>query len=256
MKVMIFDKKRNWIGEKLKRKRNGYEVSNFEPQAVLTHDVEIVLVHDSDFKEEYVLADGQTWQQLYSDIFKGKKIVVYSGGEIKELQSSADLIIIPWKIPYDENSCPDTFREYLKSLDENLLIGKQSAHLSVLHLFLPLDIDMQALGLLLKEKREAEAVNYFREMLTGSKAYHERILNDAEELLKQMSEDKREKVQAKFNTIKPFLDTLCNLQQKEISEKEFFNDKKNEGLKEDIKNFHDWYCALAECLRGEKVCKE
>jgi hypothetical protein len=130
---MIFDTRRPWIKKILEN--HGHVVDNFDPNNnLLNAGIEIVLVHDSDFRGEYVLNNKkkQTWQQLYSDIFKKRKVVVYSGGEIEGLNSSANLIIVPWEIPYEENSCPATFKEYLISLDEKLLVKRQNAHLLTL----------------------------------------------------------------------------------------------------------------------------
>lgn len=132
---------------------------------------------------------------------------------------------------------------------------------SLLHIFLSIDIDMQALEILLEgteeqikkteRERNEEAAKYLKVMLDESKKYHKRILIDAQELLNQIPEDKREKVQVQFNAITSFLNTLGN-QQDQIPEKEFFNDDQNKTLKENIKSFHIWYCALDECLREEK----
>lgn len=133
--------------------------------------------------------------------------------------------------------------------------SKESTINHLLHLFLPLDIDMQALKILLEEKNDSrKAVDYFKKMLLESKDYHKKILNDAEGLLNQISDEKKKtEVKASFDKIRDFLGTLAELQPNKIPD---FNNDKNKELKNDIAKFHNWYCALAECLRREKACKD
>lgn len=147
----------------------------------------------------------------------------------------------------------DNFQEEFKKLIEASL-KKIALSILHLHLFLPLDIDMQALEILFKEGKEAEAASYFREMLTESKPYHKRIINDAEELLNQISDEKKKaEVKTSLDKISGFLKNLKELQSDQISD---FNIDQNKELKEGVENFHGWYCALDKCLRGEKACKD
>jgi len=54
-----------------------------------------------------------------------------------------------------------------------------------------------------------------------------------------------------FNDKENFINTLTHSDT--ISENEFFNNNQDEEFKKNIESFHNWYCALAECLRGEKT---
>jgi hypothetical protein len=118
----------------------------------------------------------------------------------------------------------------------------------IVHLFLPLDIDMQALGILLNEKKDSKKTGeYLKEMLADSKEYHKRILGESVQLFEQISNEKKKAgVQASVDELKDFLGTLNELRSDMILD---FNDDQSRKLEEDIKNFHNWYGALAECLR-------
>lgn len=193
----------------------------------------------------------------------GSCIVSYSSGShqfttIKDLGECIGNLLKGTECGELKNKCEEV-KKYIKdSCNLDIL-----THL--LHLFLPLDIDMQAIKILLEgtgeQKRNEEAAKYLKVMLDESKLYHKRILIDAQELLNQIPDKKKKEVQALFDDkgefkIKDFVDTLIKLQPNKIPEKEFFNDGQNKELKLNIKKFHNWYCALAECLRGGGACEE
>ena len=130
----------------------------------------------------------------------------------------------------------------------------------ILRLFLPLDIDMQAIKVLINEKKDLEqAEAYLKDMLTESTNYHKSILNNYGErfnkLLYQVEDQKsKEKVQAVLGMgeeeelkIKDLLERISNLKSNDI-EKEFFNNSQNNQLKTEIISFHSWYEKLARTL--------
>lgn len=138
--------------------------------------------------------------------------------------------------------------------------GKESLIGSILSLFLPLDIDMQAIKILINEKKNLEqAEAYLKEMLAESTNYHKSILNNYGErfnkLLDQVEDQKsKEKVQAVLGMgeeeelkIKDLLERISNLKSNDI-EKEFFNNSQNNQLKTEIISFHSWYEKLARTL--------
>ena len=142
------------------------------------------------------------------------------------------------------------------------LIGRCKSELSsvVMAYFLPFDIDMQAIKILINEKKNLEqAEAYLKEMLAESTNYHKSILNNYGErfnkLLYQVEDQKsKEKVQAVLGMgeeeelkIKDLLERISNLKSNDI-EKEFFNNSQNNQLKTEIISFHSWYEKLARTL--------
>jgi len=119
---------------------------------------------------------------------------------------------------------------------------------NLLHLFLPLDIDMQALKFLLDKNENEKAQSYLNECLEVSGSYHKEILERAEELLNQIEdEDKKKIAEAMFEKskngfgIRDFLEMLSKLEPNHIT--------LNDNLEKGIKSFHEWYKDLAEELR-------
>ena len=126
-------------------------------------------------------------------------------------------------------------------------------------LFLPLDIDMQALEILAKKKENGKKVK------------------DPKEYLKEMYADnidyvqKLNKLRAKVNTIgeiegidKERFEKLAGISNENVDQ--FF--EKLGGKKNDpdeflghfwgingVNSFHDWYCALSTCLREAEGCE-
>ena len=172
---------------------------------------------------------------------------------------------------------------------------RQKAVLGLIHLFLPLDIDMQALET--TENKES----YFNDMYADleelyksgkykdgkSDEHYRQKVYDLWYLLDPSPKNKnRASPEAiKLTPIDKPSDDLLKLAElgngspKKSPIYKFFeslDERKKDGndLKEDvdylltpfkssklkignneINSFHDWYCALAECLRGEEACK-
>lgn len=145
----------------------------------------------------------------------------------------------------------------------------------ILHLFLPLDVDMQALEILWDEgksdkAKKQKAVDYLKEMLTDTTdtddKFYQKKFTKARTLINEMPDgDLKNKIQDKHllgseekkdgAVLHNFLVQLDKLREKtkgaDLCEEdvknllEYFN-------KQDYKSFHDWYCALAKCLRGKE----
>lgn len=138
-----------------------------------------------------------------------------------------------------------------------------------LHLFLPLDIDMQALEILWNdgEKRKANKhIEYLKEMLENAIGDHYKSKFDkTKKLIDEITDGKLKTrllkvIGGKENNqvLYGFLECVDNLKEKEEYSK--LVDKDVQELHEYFKtkghdSFHDWYCALAECLRREEACK-
>jgi hypothetical protein len=136
----------------------------------------------------------------------------------------------------------------------------------LLHLFLPLDIDMQALGILWNERDEkAKAVSYLKDMLDDAGRDHYKNKFDKVKALKGEIIDN--KLQTELDSLigndkddsvlYDFLTCLDDLKEKSkysiLSKKDVQKvvNYLSEGLEKENYSFHDWYCALAECLRGK-----
>lgn len=129
----------------------------------------------------------------------------------------------------------------IKSGKGNFLI------LSILHLFLPLDIDMQALELLKDEERKKYLDEMYKDNIDYANKFE--VLQSKIKELAEVKEIDSDRLNSLVKEAEPFFQ---NLNRKETNPEKLLNDSW-EG--KDIKSFHDWYCALAECLRGQKACK-
>lgn len=165
----------------------------------------------------------------------------------------------------------------------DLLVPDSKSHL-LLHIFLPLDIDMQALEILWNDEKARKAckhINYIREMLADAKNdpafYKTKLLTcqrEAMKLLEQMHEgenkdklktllgiDYIEKLAPALSCIFRFLDLLdqdgylgTDYQETDVETiVSYFKECCDDRYWKDINSFHDWYCAVAECLRSERV---
>lgn len=115
----------------------------------------------------------------------------------------------------------------------------------ILHLFLPLDIDMQALEMLEEEKRK----NYLEEMYKDGIDYAQKF-GILQSKIKELSKIKGID-DAQLNTLvtaaQSFFQNLIKIIKNETNPAMLL---KNSWKGKDINSFHDWYCALAGCLRG------
>jgi len=125
--------------------------------------------------------------------------------------------------------------------------------IEVLYLFLPLDIDIQALELLDNEKKKREKVKdpqeYLKEMYVDNINYLQKF-NELQAKVKKLSEIE--------GIDKERLKKLAGIGNENVSR--FFEklrDKKDDtdeflghswGI-DGVSSFHDWYCALDLCLR-------
>jgi len=149
----------------------------------------------------------------------------------------------------------------------------------LLHLFLPLDIDMQALEILSNKKENEKIINYLTNaddgMLRDKTVNYKEKLKKAQKEIEGVPKFKDNPVLKKLlgmNTekskISEFLGLLDKKKQKAINGGDIEDSEINEiithfskdgGWKvkgadpEVITSFHNWYCALAECLKGEKT---
>lgn len=127
----------------------------------------------------------------------------------------------------------------------------------ILHLFLPLDIDMQALEILTNKKENGEKVKepneYLKEMYADNINYLQKF-NELQAKVKELSEIE--------GIDKERLEKLAGISNQKVSQ--FFkelDDKKNDPDKflghswgiDGVKSFPNWYRALATCLRGKEV---
>lgn len=198
-------------------------------------------------------------KKLLENIKKnGKKIIVWTHNtddipcaEIRELfhekLSSCDLfshtspnhIVEDFMVKVCGNG-QNNFQKEFKKLIEAFLKKKPN---SILHLFLPLDIDMQALDLLKDEKRK----KYLDEMYKDKVNYADKfeVLQSKIKELAEVKEIDGDRLNLLVKDAETFFQ---NLIQEKINPEKLLTDSW-EGKKN--KSFHDWYCALAECLRGK-----
>lgn len=148
----------------------------------------------------------------------------------------------------------------------------------ILSFFLPLDIDMQALELLCndEEKRKRnDHIKYLKDMLKDAedgfyKKKWDNCKSEAVKLLEQIPKgDNKNKLVALLgitdgenSCIYGFLNMLDENKGKDIKEDKvtsvisYFENQCHVKYWNDINSFHNWYCSLAECLRGESLCQE
>jgi len=145
----------------------------------------------------------------------------------------------------------DSIWNYLEKKSHNSSISQ------ILHLFLPLDIDMQALEILAKKKENGEKVKepneYLKEMYADNINYLQKF-NELQAKVKELSEIE--------GIDKERLEKLAGISNQKVSQffKELDN-KKNDPYKflghswgiDGVKSFPNWHRALATCLRGKEV---
>lgn len=161
----------------------------------------------------------------------------------------------------------DEKTKFLRSQQET-----SNLHKFLLRLFLPLDIDMQTLAIIQKEVKENEReeddiLDYLIDskepegMLRGSVNYEQK-LDDA--LQRVIRNRRHQNISSFLENSRDFMGMLDEMKEKVKSVnseddakgaiKNYLNSK---GAKfwDNVNSFHNWYCALAECLRGEEACK-
>ncbi|MEK6689969.1 MAG: hypothetical protein AABY78_01540 [Nitrospirota bacterium] len=111
----------------------------------------------------------------------------------------------------------------------------------LLHLFLPLDIDMQALELLEENKKG----DYLNQMYNDNTDYYDKfgILQSKIKELSEIEGIDKNRLSGIINDAQVFFQ---NLIKRENDPKRLLKDSWKD---KEINSFHDWYCALAECLR-------
>jgi putative transposon-encoded protein len=171
--------------------------------------------------------------------------------------SSKDSIISYKKYIKPFGNCDKDVNELVKNL-LNEVEGKNRIT-EAYSLFLPLDIDMQALEILAKKKENGVRVKVPKE-------YLEEMYADNIDYVQKLKE-----LQAKVNTIgeieninKERLKKLAGISNENVDQ--FFEKlggKKNDSDEfldhswgiDGVNSFHDWYCALDSCLRGAEACE-
>lgn len=150
----------------------------------------------------------------------------------------------------------------------------------ILHLFLPLDLDMQALEMIKDDKEKVkkylwgDSGNKIEGMFQNRKdnEHYRKKLSDlwskVDELTKSGSinniNDLRKLVgldngKTEESQIYKFLESLdtCKEDDKNVTVAPLCNPFKEWKINDkEINSFHDWYCALAGCLKGGRACKD
>lgn len=152
--------------------------------------------------------------------------------------------------------------------ESSIELKKNRAIRNILALFLPIDIDMQALKVINEDKRNEYLTNESNGMLRDENVIYEKLLKKTLDILdgihinnkntveKLLGIGNRSKIKEFFillDTRKQTVKNFGSLTGNEIDGiiNHFSTDGgwEVEGAKpEIIKSFHDWYCALAECL--------
>lgn len=191
----------------------------------------------------------------------------------------------------------DRFKEGLKKgLKGQEKVIKATTN-QILHLFLPIDIDMQALEMIQNDlgkvnkylwgdkDRDIEGMFEGRE---GDEHYRQKLydlwhLLGKKDHLRHIDKNASSKVEifTPIDNSSPFLQKLAGLDDDDPKESPVYNflesldtGKKDDrdvtaedlckpfnleievnGKKEEINSFHNWYCALASCLRGAEGCE-
>ncbi len=164
----------------------------------------------------------------------------------------------------------------------------------ILRLFLPLDIDMQALEIIQKDEEKVRKYLHSNKDIEGmfqsrkgDNHYRQKLYDLWYLIGEKPPEDGNWKPSEEAKKLTPIdnpdpnLRKLAGLNNGSPKESpiykflEFLDTSKNDGKdikdvtdylcnpfknwkinNKDINTFHDWYCALASCLRGEEACKE
>jgi predicted transcriptional regulator len=134
----------------------------------------------------------------------------------------------------------DALWDYLekKSLDDQKS--------QILTVFLPLDIDTQALHILQSNNKTDDVKEYIEEMLRSSKSNdYGNILSKATDILEKTTNIDTEKIQELINSISAFLAYLGELKEKtkcsNLSDDDVCKVFSWFGKDKDHKSFHDWY---------------
>lgn len=146
-----------------------------------------------------------------------------------------------------------------KGLSRIPILQKQQITEYFLSLFLPLDIDMQALEDMEKSKR----TGYLEEMRVGKTGFYIELLSSMAEILKKNLDVKLSETffsisglnkdfePDQTSYIYKFLECLDNnSKEADVLLNYFANSWPNE---KNISSFHDWYSELASCFREGKI---
>ena len=252
-------------GEKKIYVFNGNEFYNskgneWEYQDIVKEIAEIVTAIEDDNAVFTLLFHASTDQKsmLCDELKKNEQIkskINYSEWLVKKYSSAMD----PTWDDHISKFC-DTPEDTNDKFDSLWCFLWRNARLREAHsLFLPLDIDMQALEILAKKKENGVKIK-------NPKEYLEEIYADNIDYVQKLKE-----LQAKVNTIgeiegidKERLEKIVGIGNENVDQ--FF--EKLGGKKNDpdeflghswgidrVNSFHDWYCALSSCLRGAEGCE-
>ena len=140
--------------------------------------------------------------------------------------------------------------------------SKKSTINHLLNLFLPLDIDMQALSIIHREVKgkkrdEKDVLNYLinsqepKGMLRSKGKYEEKLTEKIQ---------KNKKIESLLKKLEKFLKMLDEMKENVKNSKSEANAKdvikkylEKKDFWENVESFHKRYCALAECLRNNAL---
>lgn len=168
----------------------------------------------------------------------------------------------------DKTTITPTCQSYSKYSDDcrekfdklvALYLGK--ANLELIPELLPLDIDMQ----MLNDLSTAEAIDYLRRMLVGPSIYTDNK-NRFERILKLKSKVTDPKVRSCLNDLiggdetssllYKFLASIDTFRNANVLTDSDVKSVVNSSGSLEKETFHQWFCDMASCLKGRKMCAE
>lgn len=117
----------------------------------------------------------------------------------------------------------------------------------ILHLFLSIDIDMQALILVEGKK----ATKYFEEMYNDNIDYYQKV-NELQSKVRELDEIEGINTGRLNNLVDDASSFFKKLERKEKNLREVLE---HTWKTDRVNSFHDWYCELASCLGGAEGCE-
>ena len=161
-------------------------------------------------------------------------------------------------VPFGDcrNNVNELAEELLKEVERK---NKTFGRYEIPHLFLPLDIDMQALKSLYDEKINGKNRKnpraYLKEMYADNVNYLQKF-NELQAKAKELGETEGINKERLGQLAGISNGNACQFFKKLGDEKDDPDEFLDHSWGIDgVSSFHDWYCALASCLRSEDACK-
>jgi len=235
-------------------KENGYEDRASAIGEKLLNRVKVIVNYSTASREV------NEWVTNFQELIKGDKGLSDASSEAvneKIICENKQELVRIYPLTFEKSRNFDNL--FKKLWDIFSTSSKESTINHLLNLFLPLDIDMQALSIIHREveekkRDEKDVLNYLinseepEGMLRSKGKYEEKLTEKIQ---------KNKKIESLLKKLEKFLKMLDEMKENVKNSKSEADAKnvikKYLGRKDfwkKVEYFHKWYCDLAECLRG------